>query len=365
MNRQEAHDRLAKAIQDRTAGARGVVERVINVVPQDSIVKARGLQFSYPEGGSDLTMKAGPDGVWRLHSHALAQVSEVAGVPFKYVQDLNAGEPWQREMLGRLLSETFYHSEKRHLIRAVQRGSIPEARGFLSDRFRRLDTRPLLDTFIGEAQKLGAVPFSGTASDIRVAVKAIMPNVLEVAQGEFVAAGMEWGNTDFGGKAYSLRMFILRIVCINGAVAEDLLREIHLGGRLPDEIEFSQATYEADTRAVSLATRDVVRGALGPGGMDRIITNVREAANKEVDWNTVRERLSKTLTKDELRRVDETYNGPDVTNLPPGNTVWRASNALSWIGQTMEDPDKRLDFERLAGAVLTGKKNGEASAVAA
>lgn len=378
MNRTEAHDRLVKAINDRTAGARETVERVLNVVPQDSIVRAEGLRFHYPsradlgkeQAQGVLTMRAGPDGTWRLHPHALQQVSETAGVPYKYVQDLQAGEPWQKDMLAHLLSETYFHSKKKHLIRAVPVGGSRmeaggrayqlEARGFLSDRFRRLDTRPLLDTFIGEAQSLGALPFSGVASDTRAAIKAIMPNPLEVFEGEFVALGMEWGNSDFGGTAYSLRAFILRIVCINGAAAEDMLREVHLGGRLPDSIEFSQATYDADTKAMTLATKDVVRGALGPGGLERMVTGVREAATKEVNWNTVRERLSKALTKDELRRVDETYNGPDVTNLPPGNTVWRASNALSWIGQTIEDPDRRLDFERLAGAVLTGKKNGEA-----
>jgi len=354
-----AGDRLNQAIQKYQGTAGATLERVLSQVPQDAIVKANALQFRPEPQGGVLEMSAGTDSVWRLHRHALSQVAETGNVPLTYVDHLGGRDssPWQRELLSDVLTRTYQHSGKRHLIRAVgMNGGVREARGFLSDKYRRLDSRPLLEAFIESARKQGGVPYSGTISDVRVAVKAIIPQVFEPVSGEAIAFGIEWFNSDFGSGRYGLRVFILRLICVNGLVGEDLLSQVHIGGRLPDEIEFSAKTLVADTKANILASKDIVKGALGPGGQERVFSTIRAAAEKKIEWATVRGRLSKALTKDELRRVDEAFTGPDVVNLPAGDTAWRASNALSWIAQTIDDPDRKIDFERLAGSLVAPEK---------
>lgn len=363
----EARAKMEQAIQQRTVNARGVVERVMTQVPQDSIVKAPALRFTYHKpglpvpalGGEPLIMRAGEEGVWTLHRHALRQVAEKADIPLAYIDTLSAGEPWQRTLLTTILNGTFPHKQEKYLVRAVGTNGGAEARGVLSDKYRRLDSRPILEAFVNAARAQGAVPFDGTATDIRVALKAILPQVYEPIAGEFVAVGIEWSNSDFGSARLSLRSFLLRIVCINGATAEDLLSQVHLGGRLPEDIEFSRRTYELDTRTMTSAVGDVVRSTMSEGGARGLLNRIVVANQKEADWNHLRVRLEKALTKDELQKTEDAFTGPDVLNLPPGATVWRASNALSWVAQTAEDPERRLDLERVAGSLL---KNGKKEA---
>jgi hypothetical protein len=62
--------------------------------------------------------------------------------------------------------------------------------------------------------------------------------------------------------------------------------------------------------------------------------------------------LRKSLTKGEVEQVTTAFNSPDVENLPPGNTDWRLSNALSWVAGQTQDAERKLDFMKLAGAVI-------------
>lgn len=354
--------KLDEAIHARMVNANTAIERVFNTIPQDDIVRAAALHFV---DDGVLTMTADADHVWRLHRHALQQVSERASVPMTYTNHLSAGEPWQRELLADIFTRTYRQSSRRHLIRAVpldHNRELLEARGFLSDRFRRLDARPLLEAFVDAARSYGAVPYDGVATDIRVHLKAMLPRLFEPFSGEYIGLGIEWSNSDYGAARLMVRAFILRLMCVNGAVTEDLMREVHLGGRLPEDIVFSQQTYQKDTETMVLATGDVVKAALGDGVQDRLLNSVNAANEREVSVKDLKTRLASALSKDELRRVEEAFTGPDVVNLPPGNTAWRASNALSWVAQTVEDPERRLDFERYAGALLTGTKVDDAQA---
>jgi len=38
--------------------------------------------------------------------------------------------------------------------------------------------------------------------------------------------------------------------------------------------------------------------------------------------------------------------------LPPGNTTWRLSNAVSWVAGKMNDSERKLDLMKAAGALL-------------
>jgi hypothetical protein len=61
---------------------------------------------------------------------------------------------------------------------------------------------------------------------------------------------------------------------------ENLLKQVHLGARLSDDVEFSDRTHRLDTAASVSALRDVVRGALGPTGRDRMIEHIRAAHDR-------------------------------------------------------------------------------------
>jgi hypothetical protein len=353
----QAREKLERAIENTLGGTQAAVERVMTEVPQDSIVRGTALDFRSPEKGV-LEMVAGNDHQWRLHRNAVNQLAGRANIPQQYFDRLQEAEDgeWQSHLLHEMLRTTYQNSGEKYLIRAVK----GEARGFLSDRYRRLDSRPILETFLNQARTVGAVPYSGVVTDTRVALKALLPvahifPALKGASGypvEAIAVGIEWSNSDFGLRRNVLSGFILRLWCINGAVMESLLKQVHLGGRLDENIEYSRETYALDTKATVSAVKDATKALLGPDKVTQTVERCKALAVKEVDWAKAKSDLAKKLTKDELRRVDEAFTGPDVVNLPEGTTVWRASNALSWLANAAESAERKLELERAAGALL-------------
>ena len=145
---------------------------------------------------------------------------------------------------------------------------------------------------------------------------------------------------------------------------DDVLRQVHLGGRLSDSIEYSQNTYELDTAANVSALRDVVRGSLNPSRVKGYLTAIQTAAATEISPKEAASILKKNLNKTELDACIGAYNSPDVVNLPPGNSVYRLSNAISWIAQAAEvAPERVLELNRIAGNLIPRTEKIEAAEV--
>lgn len=352
-NSAKAREILERKIEAGRTSAQHLLERIEQDVPDDAIVRADKLDFrsnggiSIGFGGQEL----------RPTDHALGQLAEKGGIPAPYLRALAHGEEqWQRDLGAEILQQSYREGQagSRYLARSV-RG---ELRGFMSDKYRRLDSRPLVEAFALECQKVGAVPVDGTVSETRVALKALVPQVYEPVPGEVLAFGVEWGNSDYGSGRHTLRAFMLRVWCLNGATLENALAQVHLGGRLSDDITLSQRTYELDTRASVSALRDVVRGTLAPPKINQYISAIQSAQSKEIDWKTVQRGVGAKLLKSELEAARTAFESQDVYNLPKGNTAWRASNALSWIANGKDvAPDRKLALERLAGEVVSGKRD--------
>ena len=371
----EAATRARSIMEEKIARGKASAERlwesVHSAVPTDAVVRGRAMQFGYgldvEHGEAPITVPAGGTAM-TIHRHALQQLATKAGIPGQFLSELVASpDAWRRELAARILGDHYGRatvvqgedlSTSRHLVRAVG----GQVRGFLSDHYRRLDSRPLLEAFAGACQELQAVPVEGIVTDTRVALKAFLPMVFEPVPNEVMCLGVEWSNSDFGAGKHALRTFLFRLWCSNGATVEDALSQVHLGARLADNIEFSDRTLYHDTQAQVGALGDVVRGALGPKGVSAVLDSIRQADEKKVEWKAVSNLIGRRLLKDELKLARDAFESDDVINLPAAKSVWRASNAISWIAGKVEDQDRRLDLERLAGAVLRGKVEVEAAA---
>ena len=355
----KAKEILEKKIEQGRVSAAALFERVHREAPHDTIAKGKAMRFlsRYSENKKTGVLELGyGDVLTEVHPHALGQLAQRAGVPHQYLADLvRSPLSWQHGLATTILGAHFNvgETDTRFLVRRVG----DTTRGVLSDKYRRLDSRPLLDAFGEECQRVGAVPVDGIVSDTRVSLRALNPTVYEPVPGEVVAFGVEWHNSDFGAGAHSLRAFMLRVWCLNGATAENALSQVHLGRGISDDIELSKKTYELDTRASISALRDVVGGLLSHRRIEQSIATVRAAADKQVTWAQVAPQLSKALLKGEMKAAKDSFESQDVYNLPAGNTMWRVSNALSWIAGSTEDADRKLELQRLAGQVLDGRKD--------
>ncbi len=371
---QDARAHLEKQIETRSASARNVIERVLGTQLVDRVAPTDKIQFTYTTkmvkakvDGKDVekpehvvllgSKQHNAKGAFRerLHKHALGQAAERAGVPGTYVNRL-LEKPYGAELITENLN-TIYAKEapQKFLLRSAD----AEIRGVLSDSYRRMDSRPILEAFAEAVQKLGAIPIEGIGGDLRFAVKALLPQVHTVGKrgGEEVFAfGVSLANSDVGCGALSLQFFLWRIWCSNTATREDSLRRVHLGKRLTDDITYSDETYQSDTKTMALAVRDNVQNVLAAPKIEEALAAIEKALDTTIEpkkfWERGGELEKLKLSKAEIEAAREQYNNGDVEVLPRGNNVARMSQTIAWLAQTVPSAERRLELERTASVIM-------------
>ncbi len=343
--------KLEEMIHESVPRVERVIDQVQNDVPDDSIVRGDGISFAFGDAGLRVASRESEVVIaTRIHNHAFGQVASRAGIAnFRpFANELNGGEQWQRDMLADNLNRIYAHSEARFLARVV-RG---ELRGFLSDSYKRMNTAPLLDTFMGLMGQYGARPVDGFALTTKERVRAILPYIFEPFPGEYLAFGAQFGNSNYGDGAFEYAQVVMRAWCTNFAVSSDILHKVHLGAKLPDNLSFSQRTIDLNTQTVQSALKDVAHLALGAPAIDEYMGMVRRANEEKVEPAQINSWVKKNLGQGEAERVKEAFSSADVEKLPPGQTAWRFSNAVSWLANEVEDDRRRLELQELAGTLL-------------
>ena len=71
--------------------------------------------------------------------------------------------------------------------------------------------------------------------------------------------GARFSTSDYGDGAVDMRAYLLNGVCLNGMVRESLMKQVHLGTRLPDNLQLSERTYALETETTVSATKDFTK----------------------------------------------------------------------------------------------------------
>jgi hypothetical protein len=130
------------------------------------------------------------------------------------------------------------------------------------------------------------------------------------------------------------------------------MRQVHLRARLDDSLTYSDRTYQLDAKATVSALKDVIEQQMDLKQLNARMDQIKEANSSEVNPSQARERLKKLLQKGEAEEVEKAFVSPDEYNMPAGNTIWRLSNAISWVAGQTNDPERKLDLQKIAGSVL-------------
>jgi hypothetical protein len=346
-----AESRLNLYIRQGQERAVNLQSRIARDVPVDYIAPAPKMTVQAAGDGLVLRLDRGHDmEPLPLHRYALGQVADQAKLPMAYADHLLEQGAWGRELLARNLTDglALGHPDAKYLVRSAG----GQMRALLSNKFRRIDARPVLNELIGEAQRVGAIVVDGTGSDIRVEMKFIVPKILEPAPGEFMVFGFAWGNSDYGAGANWIRSFAFRLMCFNGATMEQNLRQVHIGRALTEDVEWSERTLRLDTQTAVSAVKDTARALLSEARISATAATITRANEQGIDPAATLAGLKKKVGVGQAKAIAEAFNSPDVVELPAGNTLWRFSNAISLVARNTEAPDQKLDLERLAGDVL-------------
>lgn len=342
--RNKALNIIEGKIEQGKQNALKVIEHVQTNQPVDYIAKLPVLDFRPDDNGVYIQMPEAP--MMQLHRNALGQAAQKADIPMAYIDTLASEK--QFDLIATNFNRRFEDRKGRALLRTL--GS--QVRGFLSDKYRRIDSRPIVDAFIAQLHKLGALPYEGYVTDTKISIQAIDTHIYEPIPNEIMAFVYNLSTSDYGNGALEFNTSVLRIWCTNLAMGQEMLRQVHLGKRLDEKLVYSQQTYELDSQTVVSALGDTIQYALSDGNKTAYLDGIVEAHNQKIDPYKVKDLLQKRLGKETTAQVIEAFNSPDVEMLPAGNSNWRMSNAISWIAGKEADAERKLDIMKVAGEWL-------------
>ncbi len=347
--------------------AQKIIEQIDESQPVDRVLPAAALKF-VPTGGGVEVMVSGENQPQSIHDHALRQFCQRGSMNLKFARSLtdlasqaDASEAkgvsgdWARELIAHNLNQMYENgpgSAGRYLVRSVARNSDAlQVRGFLSDKYRRLDSGPLLEAFFKAAiQDMGAVPTRAYALQTKYALRVVLPQVFEPIPNQPMLYGFEWSNSDYGHGKHSLRAFIHQPFCTNEQTRDDVMSQTHVGKRLSEDMSYSAETYRLDQATSASALKDTVRQLLAPKAVQDTMDTIAQAYEEKIDPKKIPQML-KALRKGEQEQVKEAFTSVDIENMSPGQNRWRLSNAISFVATTTEDRYRALELERMSGKV--------------
>lgn len=359
--------KMEEIIQKGQASAEATVAIIQNHQPNDKIAPAKRIKLLPNHDGKNFGLatvelgvagyRFGDEDVNPIHPHAFGQLLADVGLSKRdadrWMYEEAKGKEWGSELVADTVNTILSHREKQRNLIRIDGDNGDRVKGFLSDKFRRLDSRPLADAFMGLCVETGLVPIEGVASDTKCRIRAVLPKVFEPLDNEPMIFGLEFGNSDYGDGGVVVNLWNMRVWCTNTAVVQRGLRQIHLGGRLPDDLSFSAHTYKKDAETVASALQDVGQNLIGPEPINRMLQAVRTASETELRSSDGIDKLLKGLDKGEAQTVKQLFDSPDVVNLPPGDTVYRLANAVSFFAQNRGlDANRRLQLQEISGAMF-------------
>lgn len=199
-------------------------------------------------------------------------------------------------------------------------------------------------------------------TDTKVWTETILPQPINIPTKNngnvMLFAGARFSTSDFGNGSVDMRAFLLNGVCLNGMVRESIMKQVHLGSKLPDNISLSQQTYELDTQTTLSAVRDLTKGLFSPENIKMKAIEIQGASNIEVDLDKELKDLVKkgSLLKSDSEKVEKILmnNNPE-DGVQGGGTLWKLTQALTAHARDIE-PARAREIHEISGTLLNRVK---------
>ena len=360
-------NKVQRMIDGKAVGVRATMERLVNEgkIAQDYIAPI-GVNLKVNDHSPVITFSANgslrmdmPDGQFTLHDNAIGQLADRMGIPQRYLRGLASGEPWAKQLAATLLNE---HSGWTQRSRVLVRTVGTQVRGVLSDSYRRLNSVEILTAFVQEAAQQGAVISDAYMNDTKIWAETILPTPLTVPTSKngdvVIFAGARFSTSDYGDGAVDMRAFLLNGACLNGMVRESVMKQVHLGSKLPDNLQLSQQTYELDTKTTVSAVRDLTKGLFSKDNLMKKAIEIQGASEIDVDFEHELKRLTRDggLLKQEGKEVEKILmrNDPE-DGVQGGATLWKLTQAITAHARELS-PERSRELHELSGQLLNRVK---------
>jgi hypothetical protein len=342
-----AKERFEEAIQ---FGRQDMANSLHNIADEfrirvDQVVKSE--KISIKVGSEGALMVETPERPFTPTDYATGQIFSHYGIPRTFGAKLHE---WDMDALLEKNFEEIGHGRFAGdgvMLRTVGNN----LKGWLSPSYRRIDAAPVLESFVEAAVNQGMVPMRGFNTDTRYQLRFVLPDIMTPLgmENEATVFGASLTTSDYGAGAFKAELFLMRLICLNGMIGQQMFRRVHVGSRFEssDDVSIlSDTTHALDVRTMASAVRDLVR--VLPARKEAIKSKIEEAFEKEPSraaWEMVR----KATDKGTFEKIKNTYDEQrDVALLPEKPSAWRLANAISLIAQGQDNSDKRIDLEALA-----------------
>lgn len=300
-----------------------------------------------------------PQGEFGMHDNAVSQLGEKMAIPAKYLRSLAAGGEWERQLAATILNE---HSGWTNRSRVLVRTVGNQVRGVLSDSYRRLNSLDIASAFVNEVQTQGGCIVDAHKTDTKIWFETILPQPISIPTQKngvvILFAGARFSTSDFGNGSVDLRSFVMNGVCTNGMVRESVMKQVHLGGKLPDNLLLSNETYRLDTATTVSAVRDITRGLFSKETLLQKAIEIQGASEIDVDFHKELTALygRAALLKDEVKGVEKLLmdNNPN-DGLQGAPTLWKLTQGITALARELQ-PDRARELHELSGQLLNRVK---------
>ncbi len=344
-----------------------LIEKVSNMVIRDRLVAPSAMDFLVNDEKNTVRLQYKDGALVDMHRHALGQLCAKVKFPMVYLNELDkledrANDPlWRLKQLADCLNghykKGYFSEDSRFLHRLVG----DQLRGFLSRRFNRhLASAPLLRSFLVACEDVKAHAFDATTSDVKFALKCMLPFIFEPVKNEFACVGVEWANSDFGSGRMQVSLTLWMPRGDRFGILDNTLSKVHIGSVIEDsDLEISDETAKKEADAQASAIRDAVVSKLSTESVGRILKAIEMAHEEAVPWHRLRGQLSRFLGKKDIENLKEALD-QQIIDLPPvpridgelHPTKWWAAHALGRMAGRTEDPERRLELQHAAGSFI-------------
>jgi hypothetical protein len=356
-------NKVQKMIENKQSGVQATMERLINEskISHDHIAPI-GVNMRMNDrkpvitfiGNGHVLMNMEQE-QYSLHDNAVGQLADKMGIPSRYLRQLSGGDEWQRQLASTVLNEhSSWTQRQKVLIRSVG----TEVRGVLSDSYRRLNSIEIITAFVQQAVEQGAAIADAFMSDTKIWTETILPMPVTIPtrkNGDVIMfVGARFSTSDYGDGAVDMRTFLLNGACLNGMVRESVMKQVHLGSKLPDNLALSNRTYELDTQTTVSAIRDLTKGLFDKETIMQKAIEIQGSSEIDVDMDIELKKLVKasSLMKPEAEAVQKILmqNNPD-DGVTGGSTLWKLTQGITAYAREIE-PRRSRELAEISGALL-------------
>jgi len=324
-----------------------LAERIEKVekAKEDYIVSTQKLTMDSP---TTVTLENGELKRYNLSDLAHQQIAARLSIPRAYYEKA-AEIPGLREQN---VNAWWQKKPELRMVRTLE----GNARAYLSNSFRPYDNFDAMQSLLPVLREEPELKvFSQTMTERRMYLQFVFPRLhAEIKKGDVIQAGITITNSEVGLGAVDVRSFLMRLVCMNGAIAESLLRKYHLGRRLgggdeDDAVQYRSDTIEADVRAFQLQLRDIVRQALSESAFQKKVGQIEGAAADQMrDPEAVIVNVTKRFGLSDVESRGVTRNlimGADTSR-------WGLANSITALAKDMENQDRQYEVEKIGWEIV-------------